>query len=90
MKEFVDIHVILATYDDMIDHHDEPNEACEAFNTLLHMVYDALSEDESVEAVEQCLHYCWEHWSQDQQLVDFTDDELHQVVEHILASWQDA
>lgn len=90
MKELVDIHVILATYEDMIDHHDDPDAACEAFNTLLHMVFDALPENEPVTNIEQCLHYCWENWSQELQLVDFDDDELQQVVEHILSSWQDA
>jgi hypothetical protein len=90
MKEFVDIHVILATYEDMIDHHDDPDRACEAFNTLLHMLFDALPEDMEVAAIEQCMQYCWEHWANDTQLVDFDDDELQQVVDHILASWEDA
>ena len=36
MKSSVDIHVVLSTYEDMEDFHDDPDEASERLNFILH------------------------------------------------------
>lgn len=45
MKSSVDIHVVLSTYEDMEDFHDDPDEASERLNFILHAVYDNAEED---------------------------------------------
>ena len=98
MKQFVDIHTVLATPGDLEDLHDDPDQACEKLNLILHAVYDSLDEDESGDAVELFLNYVWQHWYKDKylehieiedildwviQLVDNTDiEELRQMMEN--------
>ena len=45
MKSSVDIHVVLSTFEDMEDFHDDPDEASERLNFILHAVYDNAEED---------------------------------------------
>ena len=82
MKYLVDIHVVLSTPEDMLDYSD-------SLNTLLHLVYDKMDEDMPVESIEKCLHYCWETWVNEPQIVEIDDDDLHDWVDHLLASWDD-
>jgi len=57
MKSSVDIHVVLSTYEDMEDFHDDPDEASERLNFILHAVYDNAEEDIETQRLEQILHY---------------------------------
>ena len=45
MKSSIDIHVTLATLDDMEFWEDNAEEAMDRFNALLHMLYDRADED---------------------------------------------
>ena len=42
MKYNVDIHVVLSTFEDMDDFHDDPDEASERLNFILHAMYDSV------------------------------------------------
>ena len=90
MKSSVDIHVVLSTFEDMEDFHDEPDEASERLNFILHAVYDNAEEDIETQRLEQILHYAWESWQQDKHLLEIDDDELLDWVDHTLATWDDA
>ena len=57
MKSSVDIHVVLSTYEDMEDFHDDPDEASERVNFILHAVYDNAEDDIETQRLEQILHY---------------------------------
>lgn len=90
MKYSVDIHVVLATHADMDDHHDEPDEAADKLNFILHSLYDRADDDIETERLEKLLHYVWESWQHDRSLIDLDDDELLDWVDHTLATWDDA
>lgn len=90
MKDNVDIHVVLATADDMDDYHTDPHEAAERLNFILHAVYDRADEDIETQRLERILHYSWEQWHQNGSLLDIEDDELLDWVDHTLATWDDA
>lgn len=91
MKHFIDIHVVLATPDDMQDQWDEQaEEASERLNTLLHMLYDRAEEDIDSQRLENMLQFVWENWRQDPHLLDIDDEDLRDWVDHLLASWDDA
>ncbi len=62
----------------MEDFHDDPDEASERLNFILHAVYDNAEEDIETQRLEQILHYAWESWQQDKW------------VDHTLATWDDA
>lgn len=90
MKDNVDIHVVLATPEDMDDHHSDPHEAAERLNFILHAMYDKADEDIDTGRLERILHYTWEEWHQNASLLDIDDDELLDWVDHTLATWDDA
>ncbi|WP_137166945.1 hypothetical protein [Salinimonas lutimaris] len=90
MKDNVDIHVVLATINDMDDRFDDPEEASERLNFILHAVYDRAEDDIETGRLEQILHYAWEQWARNDSLLDIEDDELLDWVDHTLATWDDA
>ncbi len=90
MKYNVDIHVVLSTYEDMEDMHDDPDEASERLNFILHAIYDRAEEDIETSRLEKILQFTWENWQQDKLLLDIDDDELLDWVDHTLATWDDA
>ncbi|BBO27771.1 MAG: hypothetical protein VX066_11120 [Pseudomonadota bacterium] len=90
MKHLIDIQVVLATWQDMEDVFEEPDEAAERLNTILHMVYDRAEEDISVERLEGLLSHTWSIWHQDENLLYVNDDDLLDWVDHLLATWDDA
>ena len=90
MKDSVDIHVVLATTNDMDERHEDPAEAAERLNFILHAVYDRAEEDIETERLERILHYTWEQWQQNRSLLEIEDDELLDWVDHTLATWDDA
>ncbi|MBU3022912.1 hypothetical protein [Aestuariibacter sp. A3R04] len=90
MKEYVDIHVVLATPQDMEDKFDAPDEAAERINFILHCIYDRADDDVETHWLERLLHYTWETWHQTDNLLDIDDDELLDWVDHTLATWDDA
>lgn len=90
MKFLVDIHVVLSTPEDMLDYHSDPEEASDRLNTLLHLVYDKIDEDMPVASIEKCLHYCWENWVNEPQIVEIDDEDLHDWVDHLLTTWDDS
>ncbi|MEW9796879.1 hypothetical protein [Alteromonas sp. CYL-A6] len=90
MKYSVDIHVVLATVQDMEDFHDDPDEAAERLNFILHCLYDRAEDDIDTLRLEKLLHFVWESWQRDRNLVDLEDDELLDWVDHTLATWDDA
>ena len=89
MKHLVDIQVVLATWQDMEDVFEEPDEAAERLNTILHMVYDRAEDDISVERLEGLLARSWSIWHQDENLLYVNDDDLLDWVDHLLATWDD-
>ncbi|WP_296046858.1 hypothetical protein [uncultured Alteromonas sp.] len=90
MKHMVDIQVVLATWQDMEDIFDDPDEAAERLNTVLHMVYDRAEEDIETERLEKILAHTWSIWHQDDNLLYVNDDDLLDWVDHLLATWDDA
>lgn len=90
MKHMVDIQVVLATWEDMEDVFEEPDEAAERLNTVLHMVYDQAEEDIETERLEKILAHTWSIWHQDDNLLYVNDDDLLDWVDHLLATWDDA
>ncbi|GEA11082.1 hypothetical protein [Alteromonas sp. KUL49] len=90
MKYNVDIHVVLSTYEDMEDMHDDPDEASERLNFILHAIYDRAEDDIETSRLEKILQFTWENWQQDKLLLDIDDDELLDWVDHTLATWDDA
>lgn len=89
MKSSVDIHVVLSTFEDMEDFYDDPDEASERLNFILHAIYDTADEDIETQRLEQILHHAWESWQQDKHLLEIDDDELLDWVDHTLATWDD-
>ncbi|MFW8589745.1 hypothetical protein ACOI22_02970 [Glaciecola sp. 2405UD65-10] len=87
MKHFIDIHTILSTPEDMDDLHDDPEQASEKLNMVLHMVYDQLHEDINAEDAEKILSFVWEHWHQDKYLSDIEVDDLVDWVDHLVNNW---
>ena len=90
MKHMVDIQVVLATWEDMEDVFEDPDEAAERLNTVLHMVYDRAEEDIETERLEKLLAHTWSIWHQDDNLLYVNDDDLLDWVDHLLATWDDA
>lgn len=91
MKEFFDIHVVLATSEDMDIFDDEQaDEAAEQLNTILHMLYDKADEDTSVEKLENMVQHVWENWREDADLLSIDDQDLSDWVDQLLATWDDA
>lgn len=91
MKEFFDIHVVLATSEDMDIFDDEQaDEAAEQLNTILHMLYDKADEDTSVEKLENMVQHVWENWREDADLLSIDDQDLSDWVHQLLATWDDA
>jgi len=90
MKHFVDIHTLLSTPDDMEDIQDDPEEASEKLNTILHMVYDATDEDVETEYLERLLTKTWHRWHQDAYLLDIEVDDLADWVDHLMNSSDDS
>ncbi|MGB0216018.1 MAG: hypothetical protein ACPF9E_11255 [Alteromonas oceani] len=90
MKHMVDIQVVLATWQDMEDVFEDPDEAAERLNTVLHMVYDRAEEDIETERLEKLLAHTWSFWHQDDNLLYVNDDDLLDWVDHLLATWDDA
>lgn len=90
MKSSVDIHVVLSTWDDMEDVHDDPDEASERLNLILHMVYDRAEDDIDTARLEGILSFVWSIWHQDANLLDVNEDDLLDWVDHQLATWDDA
>lgn len=89
MKSFVDIHVVLATHADIEDFHSDPDEAVEQLNTLLHLVYDMADEDIDTTRLERCLHHTWETWYANQELLNLTEEEMHDWANDIISNWDD-
>lgn len=89
MKDLVDVHVVLATNEDMEYWEDKAEEATEKLNMILHMLYDAAEEDIETERLEKLLHHVWENWREDSHLLDIDDDDLRDWVDHLLSTWED-
>ncbi len=90
MKYSVDIQVVLSTPEDMMDVHDDPVEASDRLNFILHAVFDRAEEEIETGRLERILHFSWESWQQDSNLMDIDDDELLDWVDHTLATWDDS
>ena len=73
MKSSIDIHVALATLDDMEFWDDNAEEAMDRFNALLHMLYDNADEDIDTTSLENMIQYIWENWRNDSHLLDIED-----------------
>ena len=81
MKSSIDIHVALATLDDMEFWDDNAEEAMDRFNALLHMLYDNADEDIDTTSLENMIQYIWENWRNDSDLFDWVDQ--------LLSTWDD-
>ena len=89
MKSSIDIHVTLATLDDMEFWEDNAEEAMDRFNALLHMLYDRADEDIDTVSLENMIQYIWENWRNDSHLLDIDDDDLFEWVDQLLSTWDD-
>ncbi|AEE23208.1 hypothetical protein [Paraglaciecola chathamensis] len=89
MKSSIDIHVALATLDDMEFWDDNAEEAMDRFNALLHMLYDNADEDIDTTSLENMIQYIWENWRNDSHLLDIDDDDLFDWVDQLLSTWDD-
>lgn len=90
MKHFIDIHTLLSTAEDMEDLHDDPYEASDKLNTVLHLVYDKVEDDISSSELEKIIAFTWEHWHQDRHLLEIEVDDLVDWVDHLLLTWGDS
>lgn len=90
MKELIDIHTVLSTYEDMEDNHDNPDEASDALNMILHTIYENVDDDIDTTTLEKMLQKAWEFWHKEQQLTDIDDDDLRDWVDQMLATWDDS
>jgi hypothetical protein len=82
--------VVLATPDDM-DHWDElAAEAADKLNVILHMVYDQADEEIETSRLENIFQHVWENWREDTYLMEIDEIDLHDWVDHLLATWDDA
>lgn len=90
MKELIDIHVVLATPEDMEVWEEEADQAAEKLNAILHLVYDRVEEDIDVVKLEYIFQYIWENWRDDSYLLEIDDEDLQDWVDHLLATWDDA
>lgn len=89
MKNLIDIHVVLATVEDMDFWDDRVEEATDRFNTILHMLYDQADEDINSTSLENMIQYIWENWREDAHLLDIDEDDLYDWVDQLLATWDD-
>ncbi|MEP7705451.1 hypothetical protein [Paraglaciecola sp. 25GB23A] len=89
MKHLIDIHVALATIDDMDFWDEQAEEAADKLNSMLHLLYDHADEDIDVESLENMIQYIWENWRRDSHLLDIDEDDLHDWVDQLLATWDD-
>ena len=90
MKHLIDIHVVLATPEDMDLWQGQEEEAADKLNTILHMAYDRADEDIKVERLEKILQSIWENWREDSHLLELDEVDLVDWVDHLLATWDDA
>lgn len=90
MKELIDIHTVLSTPEDMEDHHDNPEEASDALNMVLHTIYGSVNDDINTSSLEAMLQKAWEYWHKEQQLTDIDDVDLRDWVDQMLATWDDS
>jgi len=90
MKELIDIHTVLSTPEDMEDNHDNPGEASDALNMILHTIYQNVNDDINIQTLEAMLQKAWEFWHKEQQLTDIDDDDLRDWVDQMLATWDDS
>ncbi|WP_395343084.1 hypothetical protein PN836_002595 [Ningiella sp. W23] len=89
MKQFVDIHTVLSTPDDMDDYHDDAISASEKLNIILHMVYDQADDDIDTAYLEALLEKTWEYWHKDRYLIDIEVDDLLDWVDHLFSEGLD-
>jgi hypothetical protein len=91
VKELVDIHVALATAEDMdvFDEY-EAEEAAEQLNVILHMLYDRVDDDIQVDTLEKMIQHVWENWREDPDLLGIDAQDLSDWVDQLLATWDDA
>ena len=90
MKHLVDIHVVLATAEDMEFWDELAEEAADKLNIILHMIYDHADEDIKTERLERIFQYIWENWREDSYLLEIDEVDLQDWVDHLLATWDDA
>jgi len=90
MNPFIDVHTVLATPEDLDDWHDDPFEATEKLNVMLHHLADGCVDDDSSKRFDNLCQQVWEHWHKDPHLVDIDESDLTDWVDHQLASWDDA
>jgi hypothetical protein len=89
MKHMVDIHVALATTDDMDFWDERAQEATDRINSILHMLYEKAHEDINSRTLENMIQYIWENWREDRHLLDIDEDDLYDWVDQLLATWDD-
>ncbi|MGQ8363644.1 hypothetical protein [Glaciecola sp. 1036] len=82
MKHLVDIHVHLSTPEDMEDRHDDPYEASECLNSILHLTYDKADDDIDPHTLEQRLQNVWEVWHLNTEIVNIDIEDLVDWVDH--------
>ena len=90
MKELIDIHTVLSTPEDIEDYHDDPEQASDCLNFILHTVYAHADEDIEPHRLEKMLQYTWEFWYRDQQLTEIDEVDLADWVDQMLATWDDS
>ncbi|MDN4504209.1 hypothetical protein QX776_17510 [Alteromonadaceae bacterium BrNp21-10] len=89
MKEMIDIHVVLATDEDMQHWDEDADLALERFNDMLHYLYDSVDDDIEMQQLENMIQHIWEFWLKDQHLIDIDAEDLQDWVDQLVATWDD-
>ena len=71
MKSLLDIHVALATAEDMDVWEERAETAADRLNDLLFMLYDRAPEDAPVAQLEHQIQKIWEIWREDEHLFGY-------------------
>lgn len=90
MKTLIDIHVVLATPEDMDVWEEQAEIAADRLNDLLFMLYDRAEHDTPIERLENQIQKVWEIWREDEHLLDIDPQDLSDWVDQLLATWDDA
>lgn len=90
MKSLIDIHVVLATAEDMDVWEDQAEMAADRLNDLLFMLYDRVNDDIPIDSLENQIQKVWDVWREDEHLLDIDPQDLSDWVDQLLATWDDA
>ena len=84
MKSSVDIHIYLSIVEDMEDWHTDAQEASDALNDILHLMYDKADIDINTDTLTKKLETVWETWHKHPDLTYIDAEDLSNWVDQEL------